>query len=206
MAGSTLWIVAIAALGSLALQAEAGVADGVKIRECWWLDRSSGKPVPKETNLNTRGVAGGRCFATMEFERRSSSFTRCEDSYTKNAFSWPAVKGKRVRVIRLGICGDADAGSGSTAFQFRGVKGTTEWVSRPRTFLGRASGFKLWAAAAAAARCCSLRLLLCCQKHTQPRGTPLRARAGAGQGRAATPLAQRGMWLHGTLGRARARA
>jgi len=127
MAGSTSWIVAIAALGSLALQASAGVADGVKYRECWWLDRSSGKPVPKETNLNNRGVAGGRCFATMEFERRSYSFTRCEDSYTKNAFSWPAVKGKRVRVIRLGICGDADVNSGSSAFQFRGMKGTTEW-------------------------------------------------------------------------------
>ena len=154
MAGSTSWIVAIAALGSLALQAEAYVGDGVKIRECWWLDRSSGKPVPKETNLNNRGVAGGRCFATMEFERRSSSFTRCEDSYTKNAFSWPAVKGKRVRVIRLGICGDADSASGSTAFQFRGMKGTTEWVSRPRIFFGRASGFELRAAAAAAARCC----------------------------------------------------
>jgi len=143
MVGSISCIVAIAALGSLALHADAGVADGVKVRECFWVDRSSGKPVVKETNLNNGQPASGRCFATMEFDRRSNSFRNCDDSYTKNAFSWPAVKGKRIRLIRLGICGDADQGSGSSAFQFRGMKDTPEWgfqAGQTSYMMGQAAG------------------------------------------------------------------
>jgi len=104
----------------------------------------------KNYNLLKGGKPGGKCLFTAEFERYYDSLSgkRCRGfrdcaGVQKGVAKLPGTKGKRIKLNKIGMCGEIDAGAGSVAFAFRGDKGTTPWsvqAGQPSYPYGKKSG------------------------------------------------------------------
>jgi len=108
-------------------QAQTGIQRSTIIHECFYGGQTK--------NILRGAKAGGKCMATAQFSREYYSlrgqgscigFRDCA-GYVKNAFKLQGVSGKRIKIWKLGLCGEIDQGAGSVGFAFRGNKGTKPW-------------------------------------------------------------------------------
>ena len=92
----------------------------------------------KDINVAAGGAPGGKCMFTGEFERYYESFASgsckgfrdCAGFQDKiKEFAMKGLKGKKVVITKLGLCGEVDQGAGASGFKFTGDKGTPAWVS-----------------------------------------------------------------------------
>ena len=108
-----------------------GINTGTVIHEC--VD-GNGKAI----NVAAGQTPKGSCMFTAKFERNYYSFPSgncrgfrdCPGSTMDiPKFRMRGISGKRIRITKIGLCGEIDQGAGASAFKFTPNKGTPAWVS-----------------------------------------------------------------------------